>query len=95
MKPDMDKLIVAVYENGVLRPLQPLPLAERQEVRLSISMPSSDEVLSEWLDHQFMQEVDAILEAGPEPTLKEVREALSKVPGNLSVDIRAERDARG
>jgi hypothetical protein len=37
------------------------------------------------------QEVAAM---GPAPSLEEVRRALSKIPGNLSDDIRAERESR-
>jgi hypothetical protein len=31
---------------------------------------------------------------GPAPSLEEVRQALSKIPGNLSDDIRAERESQ-
>lgn len=34
--------IAAIYENGVLRPRQPLELAEGTEVRLTISAPASE-----------------------------------------------------
>jgi predicted DNA-binding antitoxin AbrB/MazE fold protein len=30
----------AVYENGVLKPNQPLPLEEHQQVRLTLQVPS-------------------------------------------------------
>jgi predicted DNA-binding antitoxin AbrB/MazE fold protein len=33
--------IEATYENGVLRPAQPLPLKEREQVRITIQRPSS------------------------------------------------------
>jgi len=33
----MEKTVQAVYEDGVLRPLEPIPLAERQEVTVTIS----------------------------------------------------------
>ena len=89
----MTKSISAVYENGVLRPLQPLTLTEHQRVRLSITMPPDESVLADWLDHEYMAEIDSIRE--PEPTLEEVRKVLLKIPGNLSDDIRAEREARG
>lgn len=32
----METIITAVYEKGVLRPLTPLPLAERQTVKIQI-----------------------------------------------------------
>ena len=38
----MQPLVVeATYENGVLRPAQPLPLAEHQRVRVTIDSASS------------------------------------------------------
>lgn len=89
----MTKSISAVYENGVLRPLQPLALPEHQQVHLSITVVPDEDILAAWLDHEYMAQIDSIQEA--EPTLDEVRRALSKIPGKLSDDIRAEREARG
>jgi predicted DNA-binding antitoxin AbrB/MazE fold protein len=37
--------VEATYENGVLRPLRPLPLAERQSVSLTIEPLSAEEVV--------------------------------------------------
>jgi predicted DNA-binding antitoxin AbrB/MazE fold protein len=80
------KTLSAVYENGMLRPLEPLQLDEHQQVRVTISADP-------WLGHEYMASVDAIQE--PEPTLEDVRRILSKKPCNLSDDIRVERDSRG
>jgi len=80
----------AIYEDGVLRPLEPLPLAEHQQVRVTVSDVSADRA-DPWIDHDYMASIDALHE--PEPSLEEVRRALSKIPGNLSDDIRAQRDA--
>jgi predicted DNA-binding antitoxin AbrB/MazE fold protein len=33
--------VEAIYENGVLKPVQPLPLQEQQKVRLVIHAPSN------------------------------------------------------
>jgi predicted DNA-binding antitoxin AbrB/MazE fold protein len=33
----MEKTVQAVYEGGVLRPLEPIPLEDRQEVTVTIS----------------------------------------------------------
>lgn len=88
----MVKTFPAIYENGVLRPLEPLVLNERQHVSVSIS-DSADELLAQWLDHECIAAIDAAQES--EPSLAEVRLALAKIPGNLSDDIRAEREARG
>jgi predicted DNA-binding antitoxin AbrB/MazE fold protein len=80
----------AVYEDGVLRPLEPLPLTEHQEVRVTVSDASPDRA-DAWIDHEYLASVDALHEV--EPTLEDVRRVLSKIPGNLSDDIRAERDS--
>jgi len=47
----------AVYENGVLRPLSPLPLRERQTVSLSIQEPQTG------LDELF--DTSALARKGP------------------------------
>ena len=87
----MTKTLSAVYENGLLRPSQPLRLSEHQRVSITISDVAPDSAAA-WLDHEYMAKVDAMDE--PVPTLDEVRRILSKISGNLSDTIRAERDAK-
>jgi predicted DNA-binding antitoxin AbrB/MazE fold protein len=41
--------IEAIYEDGLLRPLKPLALAERTHVRVSIEVMDSDPDRAEWL----------------------------------------------
>jgi predicted DNA-binding antitoxin AbrB/MazE fold protein len=89
----MIRTVAAVYESGVLRPLQPLGLTERQQVQVSIS-DSKDDLVTQWLDHEYMAEIESC-SGEAEPTLDEVRSALAKISGNLSDDIRSERDTRG
>ena len=86
----MTKTLKAVYENGVLRPLEDLVLKEHQEVTITVSDP-----IDRWIDHEYMEQVKKeVASMGPAPTREEVRQALSTIPGNLSDDIRAERDSR-
>ena len=86
----MTKTLQAVYENGVLHPLEPLLLKEHQRVMVTVSDPAE-----RWLDHEYMERVRKDVAAmGPAPSLEEVRQALSKIPGRLSDDIRAEREGR-
>lgn len=86
----MTKTLQAVYENGVLRPLEPLPLKEHQRVMVTVSDPAE-----RWLDQEYMEKVKKdVAGMGPAPSLAEVRQALSKIPGNLSDDIRVERESR-
>ncbi len=47
----MGKTISAIYQDGVLKPLEPLDLPERQQVQLTVSMPADEHVqdpLSAW-----------------------------------------------
>jgi hypothetical protein len=86
----MEKTIQAVYEGGVLRPLEPIPLVDQQEVTVTISdernilrdpplLASSDE----WAGA-----------AGDDMSLAEVRRALSTIRGSLSESIIDERRDR-
>ena len=86
----MTRTLQAVYENGVLRPLESLPLREHQRVTVTVSDPTE-----RWLDQEYVEKVKKdVAESVPAPSLGEIRQALSKIPGNLSDDIRAERDGR-
>ena len=42
--------IEAVYEGGVLRPLEPLPLPEHTHVRISVETLPVDSERAEWLE---------------------------------------------
>lgn len=42
VRASMETLIIeAIYENGVLKPVQPLPLQEREHVRITVESPSN------------------------------------------------------
>ena len=82
----MTRSLKAIYENGVLRPLEPLPLEEHQHVTVTVS----DE--SDRLDRGFIESLEA--DADDSVTLEQVREALSNIPGRLDTDFSIERDER-
>jgi predicted DNA-binding antitoxin AbrB/MazE fold protein len=88
----MSKSLQAVYENGVLRPLQPLQLKERQQVAIVITESASTDLDEDWLDTDclalYASDVDESI------TLEEVRKALAKIPGSLTADFIAERDEK-
>lgn len=47
----MERIVEAVYENGVLTPLQPLDLPEHQRVTISVQVPgepADPDALSSW-----------------------------------------------
>ena len=85
-----EKTIQAVYEDGVLRPLEPILLEERQEVTVTISdennIPRDHPLLAsseEWANA-----------AGDQVSLDEVRRALATIRGSLSETVIEERRDR-
>ncbi|MGA2600859.1 MAG: antitoxin AF2212-like protein [Bryobacteraceae bacterium] len=83
----MEKTVQAAYENGVLHPLEPLLLEERQQVTITISdatdFPPTHPLLvssEEWSDA-----------AHDDIGLGEVRRALSTIHGSLSEAVLEER----
>ena len=86
----MEKTVQAVYEGGVLRLLEPIPLEDRQEVTVTIydhgNTPPGHPLLApadEWADS-----------ATDDISLDEVRRALSTIRGSLSETIIDERRDR-
>ena len=79
----MEKSISAVYENGSLRPLEPLHLQEHQQVLVTID--EAEIALAG--DHDLLDQELLTSLAGeelPEVTLEEVRAALAKIPGTMT-----------
>jgi predicted DNA-binding antitoxin AbrB/MazE fold protein len=84
----MPQSLHAVYENGVLRPLEPLALNERQQVTVTVT----DQDDSDLADTAFLRYLEA--QADESVTLDQVRAALAKIPGSMVEDFRRERDDR-
>ena len=83
----------AVYENGVLRPLQPLDLKEHERVVVSVTK-SAAESAGSGLDLEYLEKIKSELRGKPAPGLDEVRKRLSKIPGSMAAEIIAERGDR-
>jgi predicted DNA-binding antitoxin AbrB/MazE fold protein len=84
----------AVYQNGMLKPLQSLDLAENERVVVSITQDASPAGLDQ-LDADFLQGLRRRLAgAEPAPGLEAVRRRLSKIPGSMTADFIAEREDR-
>ena len=84
----------AVYENGVLRPLEPLPLEDHQRVRLTVSSVSGDSLAS-LIDQSFLEQArKEVAAAGRVSTHEEVRRMAAKDPSSWSEAIIAERQER-
>jgi enoyl-CoA hydratase/carnithine racemase/predicted DNA-binding antitoxin AbrB/MazE fold protein len=74
----MTKQIDAVYENGVLRPLEPLTLRDRERVKVTIAKAEDED----WMDIEFMNSCAA--ESDPTISLEDVRKAMSKIHGSMA-----------
>ena len=87
----MPESIEVVYENGVLRPISPLPsqLQEHQHLRVTLDMPAT---IEDRLDAACL--AAAKRDADPTVSLEEVRKILAKVPGTLTQAVIAEREER-
>jgi len=87
----MPEFIEVVYENGVLRPVGPLPsqLQEHQHLRITLDMPGT---LEDRLDAACL--AAAKRDADPTVSLEEVHKILAKVPGTLTQAVSAEREER-
>ena len=83
----MSTRVEAIYENGILRPVAPLPFAEHEHVTITID-PLDDDI-----DHQYIAECRARV-AGLDhvPTIFEIQERWKDVPGSFSDAI---LEARG
>jgi len=90
---EMNRRVEAVYENGVLRPLEPLPLREHQKVRVTVS--DTEDPLASMIDYAFVESARREIQlADHVPSLEEVRGILSRIPGSLAADIGDQREER-
>ena len=89
----MTRQVEAVYENGVLRPVEPLPLKEHQKVSITVS--DTEDPLAPMIDYEFVERARReIQQADHIPSLEQVRSILSGIPGSLAADIGDERGDR-
>jgi len=84
----MIRSLQAIFEKGVLRPLEPLSLDENQQVTVTVS--EKDEAL--WPDTSFLRYLEN--EADDSIDIEQLRVALAKIPGSLVEDFRNERNDR-
>jgi predicted DNA-binding antitoxin AbrB/MazE fold protein len=90
----MSMQVDAVYEHGMLKPLQPLDRAENEHVSLLVT-PTARTSGGCQADVEFTESLRcALQDGGPVPGLEEVRRRLSKIPETLTADFIAEREDR-
>jgi hypothetical protein len=78
----MREQIEVIYENGVLRPVAPLPGQFREHHHYTLSFEAADGI-DNWLD-----------DADPSVSLEDVRQALAKVSITLAQAVDLERAER-
>ena len=90
----MVKHIEVIYTQGVFRPSAPLEVQFEEGQHLTLILPENgaevepfeeDEDLRQWCAEQAGEKV---------PSLEEVRQSLSKIPGSMADVVIAERDER-
>lgn len=74
--------VEVIYENGILRPLGPVPNQLREHKRYLVTVEGPNGEYG-WLQGSM-----------PAVSLEEVRTALAKVQGTLAEAVRAEREER-
>lgn len=87
----MIRELEAIFQGGMLRPLQPLSLLEDQKVLVTVAtIPETKE--EEFLDEDFHRYCES--HADYSVTLEQVRKESSSIPGSLADDIIADREER-
>ena len=84
----MTQDVEAIYENGVLRPLEPVYLNESQRVRIMIVGDASRDLHDRKLVERARAEIAGMTDL---PTIQNVRALLSTIPGSVAEAVIAER----
>ena len=85
----MPQHVKAIFEHGVLKPLDPLDLEEDEVVSLSIEKLTENEGVDDGEDFPLIAE-----DGDPNITWEQVQAVLAKLPNSLSEDFDRERDER-
>jgi hypothetical protein len=83
--------VEVIYENGVLRPLDPLPAELHEHQRYTATLEAASDGQAR-LDAACL--AAAARDATPAVSLEEVRRVLAKVHGTLAQAVAAEREER-
>jgi predicted DNA-binding antitoxin AbrB/MazE fold protein len=88
----MAKHIGVVYTNGVFRPAAPLELGLREGQHLIVLLPENGAELEPFVEDEDLRQWCAEQAGKHVPSLEDVRQMLSKIPGSMADVIIAERD---
>jgi predicted DNA-binding antitoxin AbrB/MazE fold protein len=86
----MEKTFEAVYEDGVLRPLETLPISNMQHVLVTISnAPATSAEVAAYFEPEEWEAAKH-----DDIGLEELRQALASIPGSLADALIASREER-
>lgn len=88
----MTRQLEAVFQGGVLRPLQPLNLLEDQKVLVTVATIPAPGDQDDYLDTEIHRYCEA--RADYSVTLEQVRQELAAIPGAMADEITADREER-
>jgi predicted DNA-binding antitoxin AbrB/MazE fold protein len=90
----MAKHIEMIYTNGVFRPAAPLELELREGQHVIFLLPENGAELEPSVEDKDVRQWCAEQAGEHVPSLEDVRQMLSKIPGSMADVIIAERDER-
>ena len=90
----MAKHIEAIYTNGVFRPAAPLELEPREGQHLIFLLPENGAELEPFVEDEDVRQWCAEQAGEKVPSLEEVRQTLSKIPGSMADVVISERAER-
>lgn len=89
----MNKSFQAVFEAGVLKPLEPLPLQDHDIVTLIVANGGGSQILDDepddFIDHDALAVADC--EGEGAISLEQLHELLKSIPGSMSDTVIEER----
>ena len=90
----MAKLIEVIYTQGVFRPAAPLELELREGQHIMFLLPENGAELEPFVEDNDVRQWCAERAGEYVPSLEDVRQMLSKIPGSMADAVIAERDER-
>jgi predicted DNA-binding antitoxin AbrB/MazE fold protein len=90
----MAKHIEVIYTNGVLRPATPLELELTEGQHVILLLPENGAELEPFVEDDDVRQWCAEQAGEHVPSLEDVRQMLSKIPGSMADVVIAERDER-
>jgi hypothetical protein len=98
LKPEEEQALLERARSSGRDPAQYLQELVRDHIqaapREDIGAVGSTKGIDDLIDHEFVAECERELEGKDIPTIEEVRQMLSKIPGSLAEEIIAEREDR-